>query len=307
MILAAVCMLTGTATPSVLAQGEAGWRENEVGWWYQNPDGSYQKNGWFQDIDQNWYYFDTEGYMQTGWIRDKGFWYFAEESGKMQTGVIQINGQTYYFNPVLGSDLGKMQTGKVNIQNKVYYFNANGTAIGEIPHAERSYQVPLQSTYVQDDKYMVDSKVNHENKDRVVLFENHILEEMIRTYLKEQTTRNLTWNDLKGYSVVSIQMMTDSRSRLIFQIELREAETMIGMIQVGLEELESVVKDLSKFPDLKKVEIKGIYMKSSLTNVAQGDEENLTDMEVLLDVLAEYLSIEDMLMKIDFELSVKTE
>ena len=276
-------MLTETAAPSVLAQGEAGWKENEIGWWYQNSDGSYQKNGWFQDIDQNWYYFDAEGYMQTGWIREKGFWYFADENGKMQIGVIQINGQVYYFNPVSGSDMGKMQTGKVTIQNKVYYFNANGTAIGEVPYAERSYQIPLQDTYVQEDKYTKNSKVNDANKDRVVFFESHVLEQMVRTYLKEESSRNLTWNDLKGYSVVSFEIRTDSRSKLIFQIELREAETVIGMIQVGLEELEAVVKDLSNFPDLIEIEIKGIYMKSSISsaNMAQ-DEENLTDMELSL-------------------------
>ena len=46
---------------------EAGWKQDQIGWWYQKEDGSYQKSGWFLDKN-NWYYFDASGYMQTGWV-----------------------------------------------------------------------------------------------------------------------------------------------------------------------------------------------------------------------------------------------
>lgn len=304
---AVILLIAGTFGYPVSAQEKTGWKENEIGWWYQNSDGSYQKNGWFQDTDNNWYYFDREGYMQTGWIRNRDSWYFADESGRMQTGVIQINGQIYYFSPISNSELGKMQTGKVIIQDKVYYFNASGTAIGEVPNAERSYQIPLQDAYKQESKSVVEnSRVNDTNKDKVILFESQVLEEMVRAVLREESDRSLTWNDLKGYTIASFQIMTDSRGKLVFQIDLGTEEGFVGMVRVELEELEALVRDLSKFPDLREVGIKGTYMKYSLSSVdMEGYEENLTDMEVLLGVLGRYLSVEDMTLKIDFEMSIK--
>ncbi|MFT4007369.1 MAG: hypothetical protein QM683_17730 [Lacrimispora sp.] len=41
------------------------WKQDSTGWWYQNDDGSYPVNAWFQDIDWKWYYFNNSGYMQT--------------------------------------------------------------------------------------------------------------------------------------------------------------------------------------------------------------------------------------------------
>lgn len=38
------------------------WKQDEVGSWYQNDDGSYSKGEW-QEIDGKQYYFDSNGYM----------------------------------------------------------------------------------------------------------------------------------------------------------------------------------------------------------------------------------------------------
>lgn len=38
------------------------WKQDSKGWWYQNDDGSYTKNGW-QNIDGKDYYFSGNGYM----------------------------------------------------------------------------------------------------------------------------------------------------------------------------------------------------------------------------------------------------
>ncbi len=305
MVLTSVVMLTGTIADAVLAK-EAGWRENAVGWWYQNPDGSYQKNGWFQDIDKNWYYFDSDGYMQTGWIWDRGDWYFTDESGKMQTGVLQINGQVYYFNPVFGDDLGKMQTGKVVIKNQNYYFNANGNAVGDVPSAERSYQLPSQTAYKKENPSVESSRVNETNRDQMIPFKSQALEEMLRTFLGVGKEHPIVWNDVKGYTTASFEILTDSRGKLIFEVELKIAENSVGTIQIGLEELENVVEDLSYFPDLKAVELKGIYMRSFLSS-NRNDEQNITDMEMLIEALAKHISMDEMLMKIDLELSVNTD
>lgn len=55
------------------------WKQDSVGWWLQNDDGTYPVNSWFQDTDSTWYYFGSTGYMQTE--------------------PITLNGITYNFNP----------------------------------------------------------------------------------------------------------------------------------------------------------------------------------------------------------------
>lgn len=39
------------------------WKLDNVGWWYQNDDGSYQRSGWFRDADGKYYFFGYDGYM----------------------------------------------------------------------------------------------------------------------------------------------------------------------------------------------------------------------------------------------------
>ena len=39
--------------------------QDDSGWWYQNNDGSYISNQWFQDFDGKWYYLNESGYMLT--------------------------------------------------------------------------------------------------------------------------------------------------------------------------------------------------------------------------------------------------
>lgn len=38
------------------------WRQNNIGWWYQNDDGGNTAGGW-QWIDGKCYYFNSDGYM----------------------------------------------------------------------------------------------------------------------------------------------------------------------------------------------------------------------------------------------------
>lgn len=38
------------------------WKQDNVGWWYQNDDGSYPANEWLLD-NGKWYFFDNTGYM----------------------------------------------------------------------------------------------------------------------------------------------------------------------------------------------------------------------------------------------------
>ncbi len=66
------------------------WKEDQIGWWYQNDDGSYLNNGW------NWiggksYYFTPEGYCLVNTTTPDG--YTVDESGAwVVDGVIQTQG-----------------------------------------------------------------------------------------------------------------------------------------------------------------------------------------------------------------------
>lgn len=62
---------------------KSGWKQDQIGWWYINSDGSYPVNDW-QNINGNWYFFNEKGYMATGWITWKGKQYYCnEKSGQM--------------------------------------------------------------------------------------------------------------------------------------------------------------------------------------------------------------------------------
>lgn len=38
------------------------WKQNEVGWWWEEDDGSYPVSSW-KELDGKWYYFGQNGYM----------------------------------------------------------------------------------------------------------------------------------------------------------------------------------------------------------------------------------------------------
>jgi len=69
------------------------WHQDNVGWWYENDDGSYLQGG-FAQVDGVWYYFDGSGYMQTGWVKGKdGNWYYMHDvDGYMLTSTMTPDG-----------------------------------------------------------------------------------------------------------------------------------------------------------------------------------------------------------------------
>lgn len=56
------------------------WKQDNIGWWYQNDDGSYPINTWIED-GYYWYHFNPDGYMQTGWIQLDDGWYNFRDDG----------------------------------------------------------------------------------------------------------------------------------------------------------------------------------------------------------------------------------
>lgn len=70
----ATLLLTGLFALSSLSTAFAGsWIQDNVGWWYQNNDGSYPTNGWAR-IDNLWYYFDEIGYCLIDTVTPDGFY-----------------------------------------------------------------------------------------------------------------------------------------------------------------------------------------------------------------------------------------
>ena len=83
------------------------WVQDEKGWWYKRPDGSYPKNSWGYEAYNGksyWYYFLDSGYMATGWVDVNGSKYYLFSNsdgwkGRMLTGWQWIDGNCYYLDP----------------------------------------------------------------------------------------------------------------------------------------------------------------------------------------------------------------
>ncbi len=73
------------------------WKQDNTGWWYQNDDGSYTVNAWFQDTDYKWYYFNNSGYMQTSPITlADGVTYTFDTDGSCPNRWSGAANQSYY-------------------------------------------------------------------------------------------------------------------------------------------------------------------------------------------------------------------
>ena len=137
-------MLVNTTTPDGYKVDENGkwkketasWKRNNIGWWYENADGSYPQSEW-KKINGSWYYFGNNGYMlESQWIgnyyvgsngamlvntttpdgyevdengkwieerqamwkkNDTGWWYENADGSYPQSEWKKINGSWYYF------------------------------------------------------------------------------------------------------------------------------------------------------------------------------------------------------------------
>ena len=92
------------------------WKQDAVGWWYDNGDGTYPKSE-FKTIEGTVYYFKANGYMATGWQHINGSWYVFDNSGDMKKNAWEGN----YW---LGED-GVMVT-NAWVDNNQYYVGSDG-------------------------------------------------------------------------------------------------------------------------------------------------------------------------------------
>ena len=91
------------------------WVQDEKGWWYKRPDGSYPKNSW--------------GYEA---YNGKSYWYYFLDSGYMATGWVDVNGSKYYLFPNSDGWKGRILTGWQWIDGNCYYLDSQGQNEGAL-------------------------------------------------------------------------------------------------------------------------------------------------------------------------------
>lgn len=75
-------MSASIAISSTIVSFAGEWKQDNVGWYYQNDDGGYVKNDWLTLGDEK-YHFDSNGYMQSGLIEVNGIKHYFNNDGKM--------------------------------------------------------------------------------------------------------------------------------------------------------------------------------------------------------------------------------
>ena len=82
--LLAIVIATATMASQAMPAMAAEWKQNEIGYWYQEDNGSYPTNSW-KWINGRCYYFDSNGYMLANTTTPDGYTVDA-------TGAWTVNG-----------------------------------------------------------------------------------------------------------------------------------------------------------------------------------------------------------------------
>ena len=117
------------------------WIQDEKGWWYKRPDGSYPKNSW--------------GYEA---YNGKSYWYYFLDSGYMATGWIEVKGSKYYLFPNSDGWKGRMLTGWQWIDGNCYYLDLQGQNEGAL---YRNTTTPDGFTVDSEGRWVVNGAVQH--------------------------------------------------------------------------------------------------------------------------------------------------
>jgi len=117
------------------------WIQDEKGWWYKRPDGSYPKNSW--------------GYEA---YNGKSYWYYFLDSGYMATGWVEVNGSKYYLFPNSDGWKGRMLTGWQWIDGNCYYLDSQGQNEGAL---YRNSTTPEGFTVDAEGRWVVNGAVQH--------------------------------------------------------------------------------------------------------------------------------------------------
>lgn len=81
ILMIALCLSVSSSIISFAGE----WKQDDIGWWYVNDDGTVVVNDWKQ-IDNNWYHFGSDGYMQhSGVLSLEEKKYVLMSSGALET------------------------------------------------------------------------------------------------------------------------------------------------------------------------------------------------------------------------------
>lgn len=112
------------ASPPVME----GWKQNDIGWWYRQVDGTYPSDSW-KNINKKWYYFDDDGYMvEDSWVEN----YYLGSDGAMLVNTITPDGHYVLDNGEKTEDIFTENDQRPELEN-----GELGNLIG--PGAELSY------------------------------------------------------------------------------------------------------------------------------------------------------------------------
>lgn len=76
------------------SDSQGSWGQDELGWWWNNPDGSRTVNDW-RIVGKKWYFFKENGYMAANeWINWNNVYYYLGEDGAMLTNTQTPDGHT---------------------------------------------------------------------------------------------------------------------------------------------------------------------------------------------------------------------
>lgn len=77
------------------------WKQDSIGWWYQEDNGSYPQHTW-KKVNGSWYYFDSKGYMLSDsytmdgyYLGKNGVW---DVSVPRRVGLEEISNSLYQMN-----------------------------------------------------------------------------------------------------------------------------------------------------------------------------------------------------------------
>lgn len=134
----------------------AGWRQDSVGWWYQNDDGTYPQREW-KWIDGNGdgvsecYYFDSNGYCMMNNVTPDG--YVVNTSGAwIVKGVVQTQTSSQ-------TQTGK--SGKLTPEEKVY------------TESELLASITKQAPYIVREKVVADFNNDGKNEMVALMIDTH--------------------------------------------------------------------------------------------------------------------------------------
>lgn len=105
------CLLsmTALASPPVLE----GWKQNDIGWWYRQVDGTYPSDSW-KNINKKWYYFNDNGYMvENSWVEN----YYLGSDGAMLVNTITPDGHYVLDNGEKTEDILTENDQRLELEN----------------------------------------------------------------------------------------------------------------------------------------------------------------------------------------------